>query len=150
MMAKTRVAAVRRVLQPAGLSNVKAKQLRGAIARIVRDFGRCDLREIRNWPESDIENYLVGLPRRVRESRKMRDDVHPRMLRPAGRYARPPYRVPPRMDEEATCRSVPPRTGGIGAEASAVRVPRRLYRSRAIGLPTDESRVWRLLYQRIL
>ena len=62
MMAKTRVAAVQRVLRPAGLSNVKAKQLRGAIARIGRDFGRCDLREIRNWPESDIEDYLVGLP----------------------------------------------------------------------------------------
>lgn len=59
---QTRVAAVRRILQPAGLSIIKAKQLRGAIARIGRDFGRCDLRELRKWPESDIENYLVGLP----------------------------------------------------------------------------------------
>ncbi len=61
-MPKIHVAVVQRALQPAGLSKVKAKQLRAAIAMIVRDFGGCDLRKMRKWPEADIEKYLVGLP----------------------------------------------------------------------------------------
>jgi endonuclease-3 len=56
------VRAVRSVLKPAGLSNIKARQLRGAIAKIVKDFGRCDLRQMRTWPESEVEEYLIGLP----------------------------------------------------------------------------------------
>ncbi len=61
-MPNTPIARLRSVLKPAGLSNVKAKQLRGAIASIVRDFGHCDLRKMRKWPESEIEEYLTGLP----------------------------------------------------------------------------------------
>ena len=46
--------AIRSVLKPAGLSNIKAIQLRGAVAKIVRDFGHRDLRTMRSWPESEI------------------------------------------------------------------------------------------------
>lgn len=54
---------VRSILKPAGLSNIKARQIKGAIAKIVRDFGGNDVRrELRKRSEVEVEEYLTGLP----------------------------------------------------------------------------------------
>jgi endonuclease III len=57
-----RSAIVRRILRPAGLARVKTDQLRRALRKIVRDFGDCDLSELRKWPTADAEAYLCSLP----------------------------------------------------------------------------------------
>jgi endonuclease III len=53
---------LRSILRPAGLSRVKAGQLRAAFRKIRKDFGRCDLRALRQEGVPDIHAYLVGLP----------------------------------------------------------------------------------------
>jgi len=53
---------LRPILKPAGLSEVKAKQLRAAFKKIREDFGKCDLRALRQRSEGDVHEYLVGLP----------------------------------------------------------------------------------------
>lgn len=53
---------LRSILKPAGLSRVKASQLRAAFKKIRKDFGRCDLRALRGKSETEIHRYLVGLP----------------------------------------------------------------------------------------
>ena len=56
------VGLLRSILKPAGLSGVKARQLRAAFRKIRRDFGRCDLRALRKGSVPDAHAYLVGLP----------------------------------------------------------------------------------------
>lgn len=53
---------LRPILKPAGLSRVKAKQLRAAFKKIRKSFGTCDLRALRHQSEKDVHKYLVGLP----------------------------------------------------------------------------------------
>jgi endonuclease III len=50
------------ILKPAGLSKVKAKQLRGAFRRIKKDFGFISLHQLKDRDKEEIERYLVSLP----------------------------------------------------------------------------------------
>ncbi|HVE70646.1 MAG TPA: hypothetical protein VNI54_04695 [Thermoanaerobaculia bacterium] len=56
------ISAVRRVLRPAGLAGVKARQLRGALRKIKRDLGELSLDALRGWPERRQLEYLTTLP----------------------------------------------------------------------------------------
>ncbi|MCH7592874.1 MAG: hypothetical protein IH989_08860 [Planctomycetes bacterium] len=56
------IAELRSILKPAGLSTVKSRQIRGALRQIKRDFGKCDLRGLRQEHEAEIHEYLTGLP----------------------------------------------------------------------------------------
>jgi len=53
---------LQKVLGPAGLSVIKSRQIRAILMRVRRDFGVCDLRALKEWPEAHAEAYLVGLP----------------------------------------------------------------------------------------
>jgi len=53
---------LRSILKPAGLSRVKASQLRAAFRKIRKDFGKCDLRALRQKSAPEAHAYLVGLP----------------------------------------------------------------------------------------
>lgn len=57
-----RRSALRRVLEPAGLSTVKSDQIRAALREIRNDFGSCDLVGLAGECEQDTEEYLVSLP----------------------------------------------------------------------------------------
>lgn len=50
------------LLKPAGLSRIKSRQIRAAMQLIRRDFGSCDLRQLRRFPEAEAERYLASLP----------------------------------------------------------------------------------------
>ena len=54
--------AVERILRPGGLSRKKTIQLRGAIRRIVRDWGACTLSGLASWSTVKAESYLTSLP----------------------------------------------------------------------------------------
>jgi endonuclease III len=56
------ISEVRRTLRPAGLSTVKARQLRGALRMIKNRFGVCDLTQLKDQPEQEVEAFLVRLP----------------------------------------------------------------------------------------
>ncbi len=56
------LASLRSILKPAGLSTVKSRQLRAALGKIKRDFGRCDLRALKGKKEEEIHSYLAALP----------------------------------------------------------------------------------------
>lgn len=56
------LAKLRRILRAAGLSDVKSRQIRGAIRIICRDFGCCELSPLRRRPATEVEDYLVSLP----------------------------------------------------------------------------------------
>jgi endonuclease III len=56
------ISRLRAILKPAGLSAIKSRYIRAALRRIERDFGRCDLRALRHWPESEALEYLTALP----------------------------------------------------------------------------------------
>jgi len=53
---------LRSVLEPAGLSKVKSKQIRAAMRKIKNDFGSCSLDALKRRSEREIEQYLVSLP----------------------------------------------------------------------------------------
>ena len=53
---------LRRLIEPGGLSAVKANQIWAAISKIAADFGSPTLNELRNKPVSESENYLCSLP----------------------------------------------------------------------------------------
>lgn len=53
---------VRRIMLPAGLARVKTQQLRAALRKIRRDFGRCDLSALRTASAVEAERYLTTLP----------------------------------------------------------------------------------------
>jgi endonuclease III len=50
------------ILKPAGLSRVKSKQIRGALRRIAKDFGSCNLSPLKQLDPPDVHPYLVSLP----------------------------------------------------------------------------------------
>ena len=60
-MIDARLAEVRRILKPAGLSDVKSRQLRGALRRIRRDFGRCSLHRLKKLSADEAQEYLTSL-----------------------------------------------------------------------------------------
>ena len=53
---------LKRILRPAGLSNVKSKQIYQALQKIRSDFGACRLDSLRATSESDAQTYLTSLP----------------------------------------------------------------------------------------
>ncbi|HEY0141206.1 MAG TPA: hypothetical protein VGF48_09935 [Thermoanaerobaculia bacterium] len=61
-LAAARMYEVRRIMKPAGLATVKARQLRAALRQIRKDFGSCDLSPLRKLPADDVERYLTTLP----------------------------------------------------------------------------------------
>ena len=56
------LAEVRRILKPAGLSDVKSRQLRGALRCIRRDFGKCSLNRLKQRSADEAQQYLTSLP----------------------------------------------------------------------------------------
>lgn len=60
-MLDARLAEVRRILKPAGLSDVKSRQLRGALRKIRRDFGKCSLAGLKHLPAVEVQEYLTSL-----------------------------------------------------------------------------------------
>ena len=50
------------LLQPAGLSRVKSRQIRESLQRIRADFGTCDLESLQGRSCDLISNYLTALP----------------------------------------------------------------------------------------
>lgn len=56
-----RAAETRRLLKPAGLSAVKSRQIRSALRKIRRDFGRCSLSRLRRLSAEEAEAYLTSL-----------------------------------------------------------------------------------------
>lgn len=61
VMIDARLSEVRRILKPAGLSDVKSRQLRGALRRIRRDFGRCSLTRLKQLSADEAQEYLTSL-----------------------------------------------------------------------------------------
>lgn len=57
----SRIATVRRILQPAGLAKVKTRQLRNALRKIRRDFGKCSLNDLKRFSCHEAETYLTSL-----------------------------------------------------------------------------------------
>lgn len=53
---------LRAVLRPGGLSRVKSKQIWYLLKKIKRDFGKCSLRHLRRLEDSEVHDYLIGLP----------------------------------------------------------------------------------------
>jgi len=56
------VAALRSLLKPAGLSKKKARQIRGALRQIRKDFGACNLSQLFGKSVGEVQEYLVALP----------------------------------------------------------------------------------------
>jgi len=56
-----RLSEVRRLLRPAGLSDIKSRQLRGALRKIRGDFGRCSLSPLKSLTAKQAEAYLISL-----------------------------------------------------------------------------------------
>jgi endonuclease III len=52
---------VRRVLRPAGLAGIKARQLRAALRQVRQDFGHVSLATLRGWSEREQLAYLTSL-----------------------------------------------------------------------------------------
>jgi len=50
------------LLQSAGLATVRSQQIRAALEKITSDFGSCDLTQLKERSEREIEDYLVSLP----------------------------------------------------------------------------------------
>lgn len=50
------------ILRPAGLSAVKSRQIRAALYRIKKEFGKCNLNALKRTSADDAEDFLVGLP----------------------------------------------------------------------------------------
>lgn len=59
---KAPIADLRRLLRPAGLSNVKSAHIRAALRAIKETFGRCDLKALKRWEPAEAERFLVSLP----------------------------------------------------------------------------------------
>ncbi len=57
-----RPSVLRRLLNPAGLSNVKASQLRAALGQIRSSLGTCDLEPLNRMSVESAETFLVSLP----------------------------------------------------------------------------------------
>ena len=55
-------AKLKRRIRPAGLSEVKSRHIRGALLKIKRDFGDCDLTSLRGMQMHKAHAYLVSLP----------------------------------------------------------------------------------------
>jgi endonuclease III len=53
---------LRRVLAPAGLFRVRSRQIRAALLKVRKDFGRCDLNRLRAWACEHAQAYLTSLP----------------------------------------------------------------------------------------
>lgn len=53
---------LQKILKSAGLSKIKAKQLRAALRKIKKDFGLISLEQLKGKNEEEIERYLVSLP----------------------------------------------------------------------------------------
>ena len=53
---------LQRILAPGGLSHVKTRQIRGALRRIARDYGRCTLNGLKGRSVEDAQRYLETLP----------------------------------------------------------------------------------------
>jgi len=51
-----------KILEPAGLSNKKSRQILEALTIIQNDFGTIDLQQLKNLASNDVEQYLVTLP----------------------------------------------------------------------------------------
>lgn len=60
-MIDARLSDVRSILRPAGLSDVKSRQLRGALRRIRRDFGKCSLNRLKQLSADEAQEYLTSL-----------------------------------------------------------------------------------------
>jgi len=60
-LADARLSAVRRVLRPAGLSDVKSRQLCRALRNIRKDFGKCSLHRLKRLRSEEAEAYLTAL-----------------------------------------------------------------------------------------
>lgn len=57
-----RVAEVERVIHHAGLSRIKARQIKGMLSKIASDFGDLSGRHLRTMPTEAVELYLARLP----------------------------------------------------------------------------------------
>lgn len=53
---------LRRLIEPGGLSGVKACQIRAAISKIAHDFGSATLDELQSKSANESEKYLCSLP----------------------------------------------------------------------------------------
>jgi endonuclease III len=53
---------IARVIRPAGFADIRSAQIRGALRKIARRFGKCSLDELRRWSEEDAHQFLVSLP----------------------------------------------------------------------------------------
>jgi len=60
-LADARLSDVRRILRAAGLSDIKSRQLRAALRKIRRDFGKCSLNRLKRLSCQDAEEYLTSL-----------------------------------------------------------------------------------------
>lgn len=60
-MIDARLSQVRRLLKPAGLADVKSRQLRSALRKIRQDFGRCSLQRLKRFSEAEAQEYLTSL-----------------------------------------------------------------------------------------
>jgi endonuclease III len=56
------ISTLRKILRPAGLSAIKALQIRGALRKIQRDYGTCSLDALKSVTSTEAESYLLGLP----------------------------------------------------------------------------------------
>ena len=60
-LVNARLSEIRRLLKPAGLSDVKSRQLRAALGKICRDFGTCSLQRLKRLSAEEAEAYLTSL-----------------------------------------------------------------------------------------
>jgi endonuclease III len=56
------ISCVRRIMLPGGLAKIKSNQIRSALRRIEKNFGRLRLEGLKNFSVEDAEAYLKTLP----------------------------------------------------------------------------------------
>jgi endonuclease III len=59
---RARISSIASVIHDAGLSRIKAAQIRGLLRRIDRDLGDLTGKQLRRMPARQLEAYLVSLP----------------------------------------------------------------------------------------
>lgn len=62
LLAHDDLASVKALLAPSGLSSIRARQLQGALRKLIADFGSCSIEQLRGQAEGEIVEYLMSLP----------------------------------------------------------------------------------------
>lgn len=61
-LSNARISQIAATIKEGGLAQKKARQIRGAIQKIIQDAGMLSLSFLKKWGDADVEKYLISLP----------------------------------------------------------------------------------------